>query len=111
MIIEKQRIIQAIEDKKVICWSDLLEKLGLLPVFKKYNEENKKQYSIQNIFIGKTLLHWLDEIFKARIVKSKDKRVKHLREQYKLSALAWDALQSMPEESKEDIDYMELKGI
>lgn len=111
MKIEKEQIIKALEDKKVICWSDLLEKLDLLPLFKKYQEERNKQYSIHQIFMGKTLLDWIEEILKARIVKSKDKRISGLKEQHKLAALFFDALQSMPTESKEDIDYMLLEDL
>ena len=111
MIINKEKIIEALEDKKVICWSDLLEKLDLLPLWKKYQKEHNKQYSIHQIFMGKTLLDWIEEILKARIVKSKDKRISGLKEQYRLAALSLDALQSMPTESKEDIDYMELEDL
>lgn len=111
MKIEKEQIIEALKDKKVICWSDLLEKLDLLPLFKKYQEEHNKQYSINQIFMGKTLLDWIEEILKDRIVKSKDKRVKHLVEKYRLAALSLDALQSMPTESKDDIDYMLLEDL
>ena len=108
MKIPKEKIVEVVKNRKVICWSDLLENLNLLPLFAKYQEEHKKQYNINQIFMGKTLLDWIEEIFKARIIKSKDKRVKHLQDKYKLAALSFDALQSMPTESKEDIDYMEL---
>lgn len=111
MKIEYNKIYEAVQDEKVISWSDLLEKLDLLPLFKKYQKEHNKQYSINQIFMGKTLLDWIEEILKARIVKSKDKRVKHLVEKYRLAALSLDALQSMPTESKEDIDYMLLEDI
>lgn len=111
MKITKEQIIKALENKKVICWSDLLENLDLLPLFSKYQEEHKKQYSINQIFMGKTLLDWIEEILKDRIVKSKDKRVKHLVEKYRLAALSLDALHSMPTESKEDIDYMLLEDL
>lgn len=111
MKIEYNKIYEAVKDEKVISWSDLLEKLDLLPLFKKYQKEHNKQYSINQIFMGKTLLDWIEEILKARIVKSKDKRVKHLVEKYRLAALSLDALQSMPTESKEDIDYMLLEDI
>ena len=111
MIISKEKIIEALEDKKVICWSDLLEKLDLLPLFKKYQKEHKKQYSIQQVFMGKTLINWVNEILKARIVKSKDKRINGLKEHYKLVQFSWDALQSMPTTCKKDIDYMELEDL
>lgn len=111
MKISGDRIVQAISDEKVICWSDFLEKLDLLPLFKKYKEENNKQYSINQIFMGKTLLGWIEEILKARIIKSKDKRVKGFKEQRRLSLLGFDALQSMPTTAKRDIDYMELKNL
>lgn len=111
MKIEKEQIVKALSDKKVICWSDLLEKLDLLPLFEKYQKDNKQTYRINQIFMGKTLLDWIEEILKARIVKSKDKRVKHLVEKYRLAALSLDALHSMPTESKEDIDYMLLEDL
>lgn len=111
MKIEKEQIIKALEDKKVICWSDLLENLDLLPLFEKYQKDNNQTYRINQIFMGKTLLGWIEEILKARIVKSKDKRVKYLTNNYKLSALSLDALHSMPTESKEDIDYMLLEDL
>ena len=111
MKITKERIIEALKDRKVICWSDLLEKLDLLPLFEKYQKDNKQTYRINQIFMGKTLLDWIEEILKARIVKSKDKRVKHLVEKYRLAALSLDALHSMPTESKEDIDYMLLEDL
>ena len=106
MNIPNEQIIKAVEDQKVICWSDLLVKLELLPLFKKYQEECGKQYSIQKIFMDKKLLNWIDEIFKARIVKTKDKRIRHLQERYRLTEYGMDCLQSMPVEAKEDIDYM-----
>ena len=111
MKIEKQKIIDALKDDKVICWSDLLVKLELIPLFKKYQEQYKKLYSIQQVFMGKTLMNWVDEILKARIVRSKDKRIKHLTEKYRLSEYGMDCLQSMPTEAKKDIDYMELREL
>lgn len=111
MKIEKEQIIKALEDKKVISWSDLLEKLDLLPLFKKYQEEHNKQYSINQILMGETLINWIEEKLKARIIKSKDKRVKYLTNHYRLAALSLDALHSMPTESKEDIDYMLLEDL
>lgn len=111
MKIEKEQIIKALEDKKVICWSDLLENLDLLPLFEKYQKDNKQTYRINQIFMGKTLLDWIEETLKTRIVKSKDRRVKHLTNNYKLAALSLDSLHSMPTESKEDIDYMLLEDL
>ena len=111
MIIEKDKIIEVLKNEKVICWSDLLEYLDLVPLFKKYQEEHKKQYDIKKVFMGKTLINWINEILKARIVKSKDKRVKSLREHYRLAALSFDALHSMPVEAKEDIDYLLLEEL
>lgn len=111
MKIEAKQIIDAISDQKVICWSDLLEKLNLLPEFKKYKEEHNKQYSIQKVFMGKRLMNWIDEIFKARIINTKDKRIAHLKERYRLLEYSMDCLQSMPVEAKEDIDYMLLEDL
>ena len=111
MKIEKDKIIEVLKNEKVICWSDLLTELQLLPLFKKYKEEHNEQYSIQKAFMGKTLMNWIDEILKARIVKSRDKRIRHLSEKYKLFEYSMDCLQSMPVEAKEDLDYMLLKGL
>lgn len=111
MIINKDQIINAMKDKKVICWSDLLIKLELLPLFDKYLKENNKQYSIMQMQMGKTLMDELDKTFKERVLKSKDKRVAYLKDKYRLSALSWDALQSCPKTAKEDIDYIEAEGL
>lgn len=111
MKIQKEKILEVVNNDKVICWSDLLVGLELLPIFKKYKEEHNEQYSIQKVFMGKTLMEDIDKIFKARIVKSKDKRIKHLKERWRLAEYGIDCLQSMPVEAKEDIDYMELKDL
>ena len=111
MKITKEKIIEVLKNEKVICWSDLLTELQLLPLFQKYKEEHNEQYSIQKVFMGKTLMNWVDEILKARIVKSKDKRIKHLKEKYRLSEYGMDCLQSMPVEAKEDLDYMLLEDL
>ena len=112
MKITKEKIIKVLENKKVICWSDLLENLDLLPLFKQYKEDhNGELYSIQKVFMGKTLMNWIDEIFKARIVNTKDKRVAHLKEKYRLSSYSMDCLQSMPVEVKQDLDYMLLEDL
>lgn len=112
MKITKEKIIETLKNKKVICWSDLLENLDLLPLFKKYKEEhNGELYSIQKVYMGKTLMNWVDEIFKARIVSTKDKRVAHFRDHYKLSLYSMDCLQSMPVEAKKDLDYMLLEDL
>ena len=111
MKITKEQIIEALEDKKVICWSDLLIKLDLLPLFKKYKEEHNEQYDIMKIYMGKTLMDWADSIMKARLKTSKDKRIKHLKEPYRSSAYSLDCLQSQPTKAKEDIDYMLLEDL
>lgn len=112
MKITKEKIIKTLKNKKVICWSDLLENLDLLPLFKQYKKEhNGELYSIKKVYMGKTLMNWVDEILKARIVNTKDKRVAHLKEKYRLSEYSMDCLQSMPTESKEDLDYMLLEGL
>ena len=111
MKITKEQIINVLEDKKVICWSDLLIKLELLPLFEKYNKEHKEKYSIMQIQMGKTLMDWADSIMKARLKTSKDKRIKHLKEPYRSSAYSLDCLQSQPREAKEDIDYMLLEDL
>ena len=51
MKISKEQIMEVTNDKKVICWSDLLAGLNLLPLFEKYQKEHKKQYNINQIFI------------------------------------------------------------
>ena len=111
MIIDKQQIIHVLEDKKVICWSDLLIKLEFLPLFEQYNKEPKQPYSIMQIQMGKTLMNWADSIMKARLKTSKDKRIKHLKEPYRSGAYSLDCLQSQPREAKEDIDYMLLEDL
>lgn len=111
MKISKEQIMKAVNDTKVICWSDLLCKLDLLPLFEKYTKEHNKKYDIKKIFIGKTLLNNIDSILKSRILKSKDKRIRSLKESYRLSTYNMDCLQSMPEEAKEDIDCMLLEDL
>lgn len=111
MKIAKEQIVNALEDKKVICWSDLLTKLELLPVFEKYAKNHNKKYDIMKVWMGKTLIDQCDLIMKERIKNSKDKRIKHLKEPYRSSAYSWDCLQSQPRESKDDIDYMLLEDI
>ena len=111
MKITKEQLLKVADDKKVICWSDMLVNLELLPLFKKYKEEKHETYSIKKIRVGKTLLKEIDAKLKDRIVKSKDKRVKGYRDNWKLVQFSWDALNSMPEEAKEDIDYMELEDL
>ena len=111
MIIDKQQIINVLEDKKVICWSDLLVKLELLPLFEKYLKNHNKKYDIMKIYMGKTLMNLADSIMKARLKTSKDKRIKYLKEPYRSSVYSLDCLQSQPREAKEDIDYMLLEDL
>lgn len=111
MIITKEQIVKALGDKKVICWSDLLIKLELLPLFEKYHKEHNVKYDIMKLYMGKTLMDWCDSIMKERLKKSKDKRVVRLREPYRSNAYSWDCLQSQPREAKEDIDYLLLEDI
>lgn len=111
MIVDKQRIINALEDKKVICWSDLLVKLELLPLFEKYLKDHNKKYDIMKIYMGKTLMNLADSIMKEHFKTSKDKRIKHLKEPYRSSVYSFDCLQSQPREAKEDIDYMLLEDL
>lgn len=111
MVIEKGEIVKALGDEKVICWSDLLGKLGLVEVFKKYQEENGKQYDVKYMRLGETMLDWVDSILKARIVKSKDKRVSGMREHYRISAYSMDWLACCPEKAEKDIDYLELRNL
>lgn len=111
MKITKEQIIKVLEDKKVICWSDVLVKLELLPLFENYQKKHNKKYDIMKIYMGKTLIDWSDSIMKARLKNSKDKRIKHLKEPYRSSAYSWDCLQSQPREAKEDIDYMLLEDL
>lgn len=111
MKINKEQLMEVVNNKKVICWSDILEHLNLLPVFEKYKNDNNKQYSIMQIKLGKTLIDEINKILKDRIIKSKDKRVSGWREQWRLTQYAWDSLHSEPTTAKEDIDYMLLEDI
>ena len=112
MKIEYKQIYEAVCDKKVICWSDLLKKLNLFPEFQRYQKEhNGELYSVQKIFMGKRLLNWIDEIFKERIKTTKDKRMYGLKEPYRSSIYGFDCLQSMPVEAKQDKDYMLIKHL
>lgn len=111
MKITKEQIIEALKDRKVIFWSDLLVKLQLLPLFEKYQKEHNKNYDIMKIWLGKTMIDWADSIMKARIKTSKDKRIKYLKEPYRYSKYYLDCLKSQPREAKEDIDYMLLENL
>lgn len=111
MKINKEDIMKAVNDNKVICWSDILVNLGLCVKFQEYLRLKGKQYSILQIQMGKTLIDEIDNILKERIIKSKDKRIRHLKEKYRLSSFNFDALQSCPKTAKEDIDYMELEDL
>ena len=111
MKIVKEEIMKAVSNEKVICWSDLLVKLELLPLFRKYKETTGIQYDIMKISMGKTLMKQIDETLKERCLKSKDKRIKHLRSKYKLNTYYMDCLQSQPCTAKEDIDYMDLQDL
>ena len=106
MKITKEEIMKVVDNPKVICWSDVLSGLGLVPVFEKYLKDNSEKYSIKKISIGKTLLNTIDNILQNRIVKSKDKRVVHLRKKWRLSTYGMDCLQSMPTTATDDIDYL-----
>lgn len=111
MKIIKEQIIEIVNNPKVICWSDILVELNLLPLFEKYLKDHNKKYNIDQIKMGKTLMNKIDDILKERIIRSKDKRIKHLRNKYKLNAYSMDCLQSQPTEAKEDINYMELEDL
>lgn len=111
MKIAYANIIKAMGDEKVICWSDLLEKLQLVEYFKNYKDRTGQQYDIRKVFIGKTLMDKIDETLKERCLKSRDRRIKHLRGKYKLNAYSMDCLQSQPCTAKEDIDYMLLEDL
>ena len=111
MKITKEQIMNVMANKKVICWSDLLQGLELLPLFEKYKQEHNKLYSVMQMQMGKTLIDELDKTFKERVLKSKDKRIAYLKDKYRLSALGWDALQSCPKTAEEDIDYIEAEGL
>lgn len=111
MKIAYANIMKAVSDEKVICWSDLLEKLQLVEYFKRYKDRTGQQYDIRKVFMGKTLMDKIDETLKERCLKSKDRRIKHLRGRYKLNVYAMDCLQSQPCTAKEDIDYMDLKDL
>lgn len=111
MKISYANIIKAISDEKVICWSDLLEKLQLVEYLKNYKDRTGQQYDIRKVFMGKTLMDKIDETLKERCLKSRDRRIKHLRGKYKLNVYSMDCLQSQPCTAKEDIDYMLLEDL
>ena len=111
MRIEKGDIIEGLKDKKVLCWSDLLEKLGMVERFKEYKEKTGELYDIKKVSLGATMIEWVDSILKARIAKSKDKRVRGMKENWRMAQYGMDALHSCPETAAKDIDYLEFKGL
>lgn len=110
-ILDKQAVIDALQDKKVICWGDLLIKLGLVDKFKAYKETHGKLYQVHQMYMGKTLINWVDEILRARIIKSRDKRVRACTKVWKLYEYDMDALYCRPALSKKDIDYLECRDL
>ena len=111
MRITKEQIMKVISNKKVICWSDLLEGLELVPLFKQYKAEHGEQYCIMKMQTGKTLIDELDKTFQERVLKSKDKRIAYLKDKYRLSALGWDSLHSCPKTAEKDIDYIDAEDL
>lgn len=111
MKINKEDIMKVVDNFKVICWSDVLVGLNLLPLFEKYKKENNKNYYIGQIKMGKTLMNEIDAILRKRIKTSRDRRVSAYKKDYRETLYAMDALQSQPTEAKEDIDYMELEDL
>lgn len=111
MKITKDKLMEIANNTKVICWSDMLVGLNLLPLFKKYKEDHNKDYYIGQIKMGKTLMNEIDAILRKRIKTSRDKRVRAYKKDYRETLYAMDSLQSQPVEAKEDIDYMELEGL
>lgn len=111
LIITKENVLKTAKKKSIICWSDLLEGLQLLPVFKRYKEKTGEQYDIKFVFMGKTLINQVNEILKKNCLKSKDLRVCIYKDQYKLSAFEMDALWSCPTTAKDDIDYLLLTKV
>ena len=105
-------IMKVVNDPKCICWGDMLKGLNLLPLFKQYKEKHDKDYYIGQIKMGKTLLKEVETILKKHIRKSRDKRVRAYKADYRENQiLAWDALMCQPQEAKEDIDYMILEDL
>lgn len=112
MKIIKEEIMKVVTNPKCICWGDMLKGLNLLPLFDKYKEEHNKQYDIRQIKMGKTLLNEVETILKQNIRKSRDKRVRAYKADYRENnLLAMDALMCQPEKAKEDIDYMLLEDL
>jgi len=112
MKITKDKLMEIANNTKVICWSDMLVGLNLLPLFKKYKEDHNKDYYIGQIKMGKTLMNEIDAILRKRIKTSRDKRVRAYKKEYRETHIyAWDTLQSQPAEAKEDIDYMLLEDL
>ena len=96
MKIAYANIMKAVSDEKVICWSDLLEKLQLVEYFKNYKDRTGQQYDIRKVFMGKTLMDKIDETLKERCLKSRDRRIKHLRGKYKLNVYAILSIKVLP---------------
>lgn len=111
MKIPRKKVLEAVSDANVICWSDLIVKLQLLPLFEAYKREHNEQYSITKVFMGNTLMKDVETILKARFAVSKDKRVKYMHKKQREWSFALDALQSCPATAKTDIDFMELQDL
>lgn len=108
MIVTNKNILIALQDKNVICWSDLLGKLGLFPLFKQYKEQHGCAYDVKQMRMGTTLLNIIDDILKEKLKKSKDKRVRGTREKFRLSIYGMDYLNYCPSTAEDDIAYLEL---
>ena len=111
MKIPRKQVLEAVADPKVICWSDLLIKLQLIPMFQAYKREHNEQYSITKVLMGNTLMKDVETILKARFAVSKDKRIKYLHKKQREMSFAMDALQSCPATAQTDIDFMELQDL
>ena len=108
MIVTNKNILIALQDKNVICWSDLLGKLGLLPLFQQYKEQHGRPYDVKQMRMGTTLIGIIDCILREKLKKSKDKRVRGTREWFRLSIYGMDYLNFCPSTAEEDIAYLEL---
>lgn len=112
MKINKETLLATANKPTVICWSDLLQELNLIPVFRKYQEKYNKQYDIKYIFLGQTLIDELDKILLNNCLSNKkDKRVKYYTKHYRRTLYGMDYLNSCPTTAKEDIDYLELINV
>lgn len=98
----KERILIALEDLSVICWADLYEKLGITEYLLGLDPETKKYYDVKYILANADFMQIVNEKLKENILKSKDKRVKIYKKEYRLRKWNWDCVCFSP--TTADID-------